>query len=76
MIGLAVRREELGDPVLSPVLVVHARDDHHVPLDFALAAAARHPAWGVRVLDEGGHHAHVARPKEWLDAVSPWLAAL
>ncbi len=33
-----------ADAVAAPVLVVHARDDHHVPIDFALAAVARHPA--------------------------------
>src|SRR6478752_6124221 len=37
----------LAASVGAPVLVVHARDDHYVPLDFALAAAARHPAWSV-----------------------------
>jgi len=64
-----------GDAVAAPVLVVHARDDHHVPLDFALAAVARHPGWEIRVLDRGGHHAHVTRPADWLEAVSPWLQA-
>lgn len=59
---------------IAPVLVVHARDDHHVPIDFALAAAARHPDWAVRILDRGGHHAHVHCPRAWLDAVAPWLA--
>jgi pimeloyl-ACP methyl ester carboxylesterase len=64
-----------ADAVAAPVLVVHARDDHHVPLDFALAAVARHPGWEIGVLDRGGHHAHVTRPGDWLEAVSPWLAA-
>jgi pimeloyl-ACP methyl ester carboxylesterase len=59
--------------VTSPVLVVHARDDHHVPVDFAIAAAARHPSWEVRLLDSGGHHAHLRRPDLWLAAVTPWL---
>jgi pimeloyl-ACP methyl ester carboxylesterase len=72
---LGVRRGDLdaaADAVTAPVLVVHARDDHHVPLDFALAAAARH-GWPVEVLAAGGHHAHVTRPEEWLAAVTPWL---
>ncbi|MEP6955062.1 MAG: alpha/beta fold hydrolase [Solirubrobacteraceae bacterium] len=60
----------------APVLVVHARDDHYVPIDFALAAAHRHPAWSVARLRDGGHNAHVERPAEWLDAVTPWLDAL
>lgn len=59
--------------VAAPVLVVHARDDHHVPIDFALAAVARHPGVGLRSLDQGGHHAHVHDPERWLDAVTPWL---
>jgi pimeloyl-ACP methyl ester carboxylesterase len=62
-----------ADAVSSPVLVVHARDDHHVPIDFALAAVARHPTWEIRTLDRGGHHAHVTEPGLWLDAVTPWL---
>ena len=57
-----------------PVLVVHARDDHHVPIDFALAAAARH-GWEIRVLEAGGHHAHLRLPDGWLAVVAPWLAA-
>jgi pimeloyl-ACP methyl ester carboxylesterase len=63
----------LAGAVRAPVLVVHARDDHHVPVDFALAATARHPGWTMRVLDHGGHHAHVTRPADWLCAVAPWL---
>jgi pimeloyl-ACP methyl ester carboxylesterase len=62
--------------VRAPVLVVHARDDHHVPLDFALAAAARHPAWTVGVLDSGGHNAHVEQPREWLALTDGWLEGL
>jgi pimeloyl-ACP methyl ester carboxylesterase len=31
--------DALAGAVRAPVLVVHARDDHHVPVDFALAAA-------------------------------------
>jgi len=62
-----------ADAISSPVMVVHARDDHHVPIDFALAAAARHPGWEIRTLDRGGHHAHVTEPGLWLDTVTPWL---
>ena len=63
--------EWLGRPI--PVLVVHAGDDHHVPVDFAIAAAARHPSWTRGVFDTGGHHLHVSRSAEWLARVSPWL---
>lgn len=58
-----------------PVLVVHAVDDHHVPVDFAVAAAARN-GWEVRLLDAGGHHAHIRAPDSWTAAVEPWLTAL
>lgn len=51
-----------------PVLVIHARDDHHVPIAFARAAVARQPGWVLRELDAGGHHAHVTRPGAWADA--------
>jgi len=57
---------------LDSVLVIHARDDHHVPIDFALAAAARQ-GWAVTVLDRGGHHPHVDDPERWLAAAVPWL---
>jgi pimeloyl-ACP methyl ester carboxylesterase len=61
---------------LSPsVLVVHARDDHHVPIDYAIAAVRRQPGWGLHVLEHGGHHAHVSTPSQWADAVTPWLAS-
>jgi pimeloyl-ACP methyl ester carboxylesterase len=64
-----------ADAVAPPVLVVHARDHHHVPIDLALAAVARHPCWEMRTLDRGGHHAQVTEPGPWLAAVSPWLEA-
>jgi pimeloyl-ACP methyl ester carboxylesterase len=62
--------------VRAPVLVVHARNDHHVPVDFALSAAKRHPAWTVRILDVGGHNAHAERPNNWLAATQAWLDEL
>jgi pimeloyl-ACP methyl ester carboxylesterase len=70
------RFDALASAVAAPVLVVHARDDHHVPVDFALAAVARHPAWQARLLGAGGHHAHVRAPGRWLSAVEPWLRGL
>jgi pimeloyl-ACP methyl ester carboxylesterase len=67
--------EAMFSSVAGPVLVVHARDDHHVPVDYALAAACGRPGWTVRILDHGGHHAHLRCPRRWLDAVTPWLTA-
>jgi pimeloyl-ACP methyl ester carboxylesterase len=69
--GFRATTEAIG----SPVLVVHAADDHFVPLDFALAGA-RHPGWSLAVLAEGGHYPHLRRPREWLAAVGPWLEQL
>ena len=57
------------------VLIVHARDDHHVPVDFAIAAARRHPHWTLELIDDGGHHAHVRTPARWSEIVIPWLTA-
>jgi pimeloyl-ACP methyl ester carboxylesterase len=57
---------------LDAVQVIHARDDHHVPIDFALAAAGRQ-GWAVAILERGGHHPHVDVPERWLAAAVPWL---
>ena len=58
----------------SHVLVVHARNDHYVPIDFAEAAAERNPDWDLRVLETGGHYPHLDAPAAWLDEVLPWLS--
>jgi pimeloyl-ACP methyl ester carboxylesterase len=75
----ALRGDDLDEfalaRVTSSVLVIHARDDHHVPVNFAVAGARRHPDWELRLLNDGGHHAHVSRPTTWAEAVCPWLAA-
>jgi pimeloyl-ACP methyl ester carboxylesterase len=79
LVGLAVRSGGLPGALTAAtnadVLVVHACDDHHVPVDFAIAGA-RSAGWDLRLLGTGGHHAHVSEPEAWLGAVSPWLAAL
>jgi len=79
LLGMAARParfDAIAGAVRVPVLVVHARDDHHVPVDFALAAAARHPGWSLKRLQSGGHHAHRTHPAAWLAAVAPWLEAV
>ncbi len=72
-----VRRRAAHDEALAAttpcVLVLHARDDHVVPIDFALGAARRRPEWDVRTLGRGGHYPQLADPAGWLDAVTPWL---
>jgi pimeloyl-ACP methyl ester carboxylesterase len=72
--GLRLLRDGVP-PVLAttPVLVVHTRDDHHVPVDFARAALAAHPTWTGAILGHGGHHLHADHPPRWLAAVLPWL---
>jgi pimeloyl-ACP methyl ester carboxylesterase len=69
------RTRATGKAIESAVLVVHAADDHFVPLDFALAGAG-YQGWPIVVLDGGGHYPHIKRPTEWLAAVGPWLERL
>ncbi len=79
LVRMAVRRARFGataEAIRSPVLVVHAVDDHYVPLDFVLGAVARRPAWELAVLDGGGHYPHVTRPAQWLAVLEPWLERL
>ncbi len=76
LLRVGVRRTRfraMTDAAKAPVLVVHARDDHYVPVDFAMGAVARRPAWEVAVLVGGGHYPHVRYPAQWLAAVNPWL---
>jgi hypothetical protein len=65
---------EVLDDVMSPGSIVI--DDHHVPVDFAIAARARQPAWSLRILDHGGHHAHLTEPALWGDTATSWLDSL
>ncbi len=79
LVRTAVRRSEFRvrtEAVSSAVLIVHAADDHYVPLDFALAAARAHPAWQTAILDSGGHYPHITRPEKWLTEIDPWLSRL
>lgn len=79
LVGTAARGSQfraMTKAITSAVLVVHALDDHYVPLDFALAAAARRPAWELAVLGRGGHYPHLRRPAEWLAVLDPWLERL
>lgn len=64
------------ESITSPLLVVHAVDDHYVPIDFALAAVGPRPGRDMAVLAEGGHYPHVERPRQWSAALDPWLARL
>jgi pimeloyl-ACP methyl ester carboxylesterase len=63
-------------PVVAPQLPLDRSAATHVPVDFALAAVKRCPTSRLRVLERGGHHAHVTRPRDWLEAVGPWIGGL
>ena len=77
LMGLRPSRfHRLAAGVRVPVLVVHGDEDHHVPIDFMLAAARRYPPWDVRVLTGGGHHVHVDQPDDWLAITTTWLREL
>lgn len=76
MLPLALRPDRyhaLADAVRCPVLAVHGDADHLVPVAFARAACARHPAWTYRELAGAGHHPHRDRPQEWAGLVRAWL---
>jgi pimeloyl-ACP methyl ester carboxylesterase len=77
LLKTAAKRSEFdasARAVGAPVLVLHAADDHFVPLDFAEAAARRY-GWTFETLPRGGHYPHRDSPDEWAAVVSPWLAA-
>jgi pimeloyl-ACP methyl ester carboxylesterase len=64
---------ELADRVRCPVLVVHGAADHVVPVAFARAAAARHPAWTYDEVPDAGHYLHRDAPAAWAEIVRIWL---
>lgn len=66
--------EDALSRVTPSVLIIHARDDHHVPVDYAIAAQRRRQDWTLEILDHGGHHAHVTRPAAWSPLATRWLA--
>jgi pimeloyl-ACP methyl ester carboxylesterase len=61
------------DSVSCPVLVIHGREDRLVPLRYAQAALADHPAWELRLLPKVGHIPQMEAPERWLSAVEEWL---
>ena len=67
------RYHALAEAVACPVLAVHGDADHLVPVAFARAACARHPAWTYRELAGAGHHPHRDRAPEWTALVCGWL---
>jgi pimeloyl-ACP methyl ester carboxylesterase len=76
-LGLRPRAfHRLADGVRCPVLAVHGDRDHVVPVGFARAAAAAHPAWTLREVHDGGHFVHRDRAPEWAAIVGGWLESL
>jgi pimeloyl-ACP methyl ester carboxylesterase len=76
MLPLALRPQRfhgLAEAVRCPVLAVHGDADHLVPVAFARAGCARHPAWTYRELAGAGHHPHRDRAPDWAALVCAWL---
>jgi pimeloyl-ACP methyl ester carboxylesterase len=64
------------DQIKAPVLAIHGRADRLVPVGYARAAAAAHPAWGLHVLPGVGHVPQMEAPERWLALVRDWLGRL
>ena len=62
--------------VACPVLVLHAKDDHFVPYDYAVAATAHTPTWQLVLTEQGGHNMSRQHPQQWLETVTAWLEGL
>ncbi len=60
------------DNVRCPVLVIHGREDHLVPAEFAAAELQRHPGWRGRFLPRVGHLPMLEAPGRWLSEVADW----
>jgi pimeloyl-ACP methyl ester carboxylesterase len=65
----------VASSVKCPVLVVHANDDHLVPVAFARAASRRCPTWTYHELGPAGHFAHRDQPEAWAEILRAWLLA-
>jgi pimeloyl-ACP methyl ester carboxylesterase len=62
------------DNVNCPVLLLHGRRDRLVPVAFAEAELARHPAWRGRFFQDLGHIPQMEAPGRWLAEVADWFA--
>lgn len=60
--------------VVCPVLLLHGRRDRLVPVAFAEAELARHPAWRGRFFSDLGHIPQMEAPGRWLTEVADWFA--
>jgi pimeloyl-ACP methyl ester carboxylesterase len=62
------------DNIGCPVLLLHGRRDRLVPIAFAEAELARHPAWRGRFFRDLGHIPQMEAPGRWLAEVADWFA--
>jgi pimeloyl-ACP methyl ester carboxylesterase len=62
------------ESITCPVLVLHGRRDRLVPVEFAEAELARHPAWRGRFFRDLGHIPQMEAPGRWLAEVADWFA--
>lgn len=71
------RRPEVSrralENVTCPVLLLHGRRDRLVPVAFAQAELARHPAWRGRFFHDLGHIPQMEAPGTWLAEVADWF---
>lgn len=56
-----------------PVLILHGRADHEVPIGWARSLHQTRPDWAYVELAGTGHVAQLEHPQLWIDAVEPWL---
>jgi pimeloyl-ACP methyl ester carboxylesterase len=61
------------DNIACPVLLLHGRRDRLVPVAFAEAELARHPAWQGRFFGDLGHIPQMEAPGRWLAEVADWF---
>jgi pimeloyl-ACP methyl ester carboxylesterase len=62
------------DNVVCPVLLLHGRRDRLVPVAFAEAELAKHPAWRARFFGDLGHIPQMEAPGRWLAEVADWFS--